>query len=58
MDGAFIMEPTYSYKADTPMEIPKSTNSIKSQTFKVKQFGEKYSYDNKTLLDAFRTKEE
>ncbi len=54
MDGAFIMEPTYSYKSEAPGELPKSTNNIKSQTFKVKQFGSKYNYDNKQLLEAFK----
>jgi hypothetical protein len=58
IDEAFIMEPTYSYKSEVPSDLPKSTNNLKSQTFKVKQFGGKYSYDNKTLIDAFRTKEE
>jgi hypothetical protein len=52
MDGAFIMEPTYSYKSDVPIDSPKSYNNLKSQTFKVKQFGTKYSYDNKQLIEA------
>jgi len=52
MDGAYIMEPTYSYKSDAPTEISKSTNNLKSQTFKVKQFGRKYSYDNRKLIEA------
>ena len=53
MDGAFIMEPTYSYKSDASADLPKSTINIKSQTFKVKQFGSKYIYDNKGLLKVF-----
>jgi len=52
MDGAFIMEPTYTYKSDGPDELPISNNNIKSQTFKVKKFGIKYNFNNKALIEA------
>lgn len=58
MDEAYIMEPTYSYKSEAPDEIPKSNNNIKSQTFKVKQFGSKYTYDNKELIKVFKMNNE
>jgi hypothetical protein len=54
MDGAFIMEPTFSYKSDAPINLPKSTNNLKSQIFKIEQFGSKYKFDNKVLLEVFK----
>ncbi len=56
MDGAFIMEPTYSYKSEAPSDLPKSNNNVKSQIFKVKQFGTKYNYNNEGLINAFKEK--
>ena len=54
MDGAYIMEPSYSYKSNGPSEISKPDNKITSQIFKVTQFNSKYVYDNSELINAFK----